>query len=67
MFLVTVVMVTLNIFVPEQADVIIQSFSKYTDLDAVLLKEKLDFITKFTLDTFSEVYATVKKNFVTDS
>jgi len=56
-------MVTLNIFIPEQSVVIIQGFSEYTDLDAVLIQEKLDFITKFTLDTFSEVYETVKKNF----
>ena len=60
-------MVTLNIFIPEQSVVIIQGFSEYTDLDAVLIQEKLDFITKFTLDTFSEVYETVKKNLIKEN
>jgi len=58
-----VVMVTLNIFIPEQADIIIQSISKYMDIEPSTLKEKLDLITQFTLDTFLEVYDTVKKNF----
>ena len=61
-FLVTVVMVTLNSFVPKQADKVLETFSKYTNLEKTMIKEHLDSVTKFTEDTLSEVTEKVKKN-----
>lgn len=61
-FLVIVVMVTLNIFAPEQADKVLSTFSKSTDIEETMLKENLDNVTKFTQDTLSEVTEKVKKN-----
>jgi hypothetical protein len=60
-FLVIVTMVGLNIFVPERANEIVATFSEFTEIEEVMLKEKLDAITNFTQDTFVEVKEQINK------
>lgn len=60
-FLVIMIMVALNIFAPEQADKLLATFSKSTDIKEDTLKANLDKATQFTKDTVEEVSQTVKK------
>jgi len=62
-FLIIVVMIGINIFMPERANEIISSFSAATNMEETKLKEGLDKATDFTQDTLSEVSEIVKKKF----
>ena len=62
-FLIIVVMIGINIFMPERANEIISSFSTATNMEETKLKEGLDKATDFTQDTLSEVSEIVKKKF----
>lgn len=62
-FLFMVVMISLNIFLPEQAHKIILVSSEYTDLKEDVLKSYLDTATIFTQNTFSEVFSKIKSFF----
>ena len=63
-FLIIVVMIGINIFMPERANEIISSFSTATNMEETKIKEGLDKVTNFTQDTFSEVLEMVKKKFL---
>jgi len=60
LFLFMLVMISLNIFLPEQAHKIIVLGSEYTDIKEDVLKSYLDTATTFTQDTFSEVFTKIK-------
>jgi len=60
LFLLMVMMISLNIFLPEQAHKIIAISSEYTDIKEAVLKSYLDKATIFTQDTFSEVFTKIK-------
>ena len=60
-FLVIMIMVALNIFAPKQADKLLSTFSRSTDIKEDTLKANLDKATQFTKDTVEEVSQTVKK------
>jgi len=62
-FLVIVVMIGINIFMPERADEIISSFSDISNIEETKLTDGLNKATDFTQDTFSEVFEMVKKKF----
>ena len=61
-FLVIIVMVTLNIFAPEQADKFLSTFSESTSIEKSILSDSLESMTKFTQDTVVEVSQKVQKN-----
>ena len=60
LFLFMLVMISLNIFLPEQAHKIIVLSSEYTDIKEDVLKSYLNTATSFTQDTFSEVFTKIK-------
>jgi len=64
LFLFLFVMITLNIFLPDQADKIISICSEYTDIKVDILKSYLNKATLFTQNTFAEVFTKIKSFFV---
>ena len=60
-FLILVIMVSLNIFSPENADKVLSTFSEYSEINKDTLKTNLDKATLFTKDTIAEVSQTVNE------
>ena len=54
-FLFVMIMVMLNIFLPEEAHKGLVIMSDYSDIQLVTLEKALSYATEFTENTFSEV------------
>ncbi len=53
--LLVIVMVVLNIFLPEETYKILNIVSEYSHIESVTLEEALDSLTEFIQNTFLEV------------
>jgi len=60
------IMITLNIFVPTQAKKVVSYFSENINIEEEKIQKNLDLVTKFTQDTFEEVFEKVKKQLATE-